>query len=84
MSLTGIFLNFLLIFCDSFTLVSSSNTLSNLIKDFSSMNDFNTLSIDSSFNLLKELILFYLTDIQSGNTIILPFFVKKNPLVFLI
>ena len=48
------------------------------------MNDFNTLSIDSSFNLLKELILFYLTDIQSGITIILPFFVKKNPLVFLI
>ena len=83
MSLSGIFLNFLLVSWDSFSLFSSSNILSNLSKDFSSMNDFNTLSIDSSFNLLKELILFYLTDIQSGNTIILPFFVKKNPLVFL-
>ena len=54
MSLCGIFLNFLSISGVSFSLFSSSETLSNLIKDFSSMNDFNTLSIDSSFNLLTN------------------------------
>jgi hypothetical protein len=51
-----------------------------LINDFSSINDFKTLSMDLSFNLLRITRLFYITDIQPDNQKILGFFFKKKVL----